>query len=492
MNYQICCIDDGQDNELYRLLRNAHLHLTLLSPSTSLLSVLERSDPDIILINYHLQTGSGPQVCQTIRERDQFSIIPIMIFSPQDSRDHILDSYRAGAEDFISASLPEEVILEKIFSLIRIRTMYEKLKEVDVLKDEFLSSVSHELRTPLTIIRENVSLVLDGVLGPIVSRQQVQLEHAINGIDRLTSIVNDLLDISQLKSGKMHLKRVQTNILSILKEIEQTFLVSIQERNLTMTLQVPTSLPPLYIDPKRIRQVLFNLLGNAIKFTPAGGAITLGATFADNRVTVEVSDTGPGIPAEHLKHIFDRFYRVDHGGSQPGTGIGLSICKQLIDAHGGKIWASSFPGEGAHFFFSLPLAEEIEEKATIMMLHELELAQKNQWSCAILTIELRGGDRSVTDPLAKRDGLDMLMMEARTIATRPTDLIVSYRGDRIFVVLNQTDRMGALSVQHRLENHIESLLHVNRGWQRPKFSLHLFPEEEGDAGVFYKQLIKGD
>lgn len=491
MNYHICLIDDDPNSKspIYPLLRQAHLYIVPFSSQEHWETRLDQADIDVILIHDQLATTTGAEVCRAIRAIDRFAIVPIMIFSYQDSEEQLLASYRAGAEDFISMTLPEEIVLEKIFSLIRIRTMYEKLKEVELLKDDFLSSVSHELRTPLAIIRENVSLVSDSVLGPVNARQQTQLEHALQGIDRLTTIVNDLLDISQIKAGKMHINRGNADFRDVLHEVYQTFLTTAKERAITLEEQCPSSLPAVYIDTKRIRQVLINLVGNAFKFTPNGGTITLTAELKDNLVLAAVRDTGPGIPPEHLSRVFARFFRTDSAVSQPGTGIGLAICKELVEAHGGDIWVDSSLGVGTTFYFTLPLKAQVIAQNSELLLHELRLAQKNQWSCAILRISLAAESRAPEESVNPEEIIETLMVEAKKIATRPQDYVFQYQNDRIFILLGRTDKSGGTFVRDRIQDAVSALLRLNRGWPELVYELYAFPDDEPDPEAFYQWVI---
>lgn len=490
MNYQIFFVDDSDESAspLHRILRGAHLDMIPVSSRTAIEARLCECDPDLILIHDVLAKGTGAKVCEEIRRFDRFNIIPVVIFSEEDSPAKMLESYRSGAEDFIATSLPEEIILEKIFSLIRIRTMYEKLREVDLLKDEFLSSVSHELRTPLTIIRENVSIVLDGLLGSLGERQKTPLYNAIRGIDRLTTIVNDLLDMSQLKAGKMHIHRAALDFKGLIQEVVHAFDVSAQERKIALSLTCPDGLPLVHIDGKRIRQVLFNLIGNALKFTPGGGRITLDVKTTEDVLRVYVRDTGPGISPENLDRIFDRFFRADSEAHHPGSGIGLSICKELIEAHGGEIAVDSALGAGSTFYFTLPQSERFEEKMSTLILNELALAAKNAWPCVVLVISL-APPAAASGGLESEEILDDVMVEARKIATRPTDSIVSDRRARIFVILNKTDRKGGLYIKERLETQIATLLRLNRGWPALDLAVHAFPEDAATPRDFYQRFI---
>lgn len=175
--------------------------------------------------------------------------------------------------------------------------------------------------------------------------------------ERLGRLVDQLLELSRFESGDvpLHPERVPVGplISRVLSEIE----VARADRAVTLEEQVPGDLPPLYADPERVHQVLFNLLDNALRFTPPGGRVTVTASARDGSVDIAVADTGPGIAPEHLPRLFERFYRIDTARSRDegGTGIGLAIARSVVEAHGGRIWAESEPGKGAVFTFELPI-----------------------------------------------------------------------------------------------------------------------------------------
>jgi len=231
-----------------------------------------------------------------------------------------------------------------------------ELFKLDNLKSEFVSVVSHELRTPLSIIKEGVSLVLDGVIGEISPTQNKVLATSRNNIDRLSRIINSLLDISKIESGKVELKKKAVDLKVLIKNVVALFETKARERGL----EIKVSLPPeeklnLCLDEDRIIQVFTNLIGNSLKFTERG---YIGISLVDKGSEFEftVSDTGIGISAEDLPKVFRKFMQFGRvaGNGEKGTGLGLSIAKGLIELHDGRIWVESEPGKGSKFIFTLP------------------------------------------------------------------------------------------------------------------------------------------
>jgi len=235
--------------------------------------------------------------------------------------------------------------------------------EVDRLKSEFVTNVSHELRTPMTSIKGYADLLLLGAAGQLAPDQARFLDIIKNNADRLSLLVNDLLDISRIESGRVQLVMRATPVADVIRDVLATLEGRIDEQLKPMTLQadLPPDLPPAWGDRERITQIIMNLADNAFNYTDAGGRITLRATYepAHGEIIVEVSDTGVGIRPEEQPRLFDRFYRGEDALvlAQSGTGLGLAIAKQLAEMHGGRLTlAHSEPGQGSTFVLALPAA----------------------------------------------------------------------------------------------------------------------------------------
>jgi NtrC-family two-component system sensor histidine kinase KinB len=234
-----------------------------------------------------------------------------------------------------------------------------KQKELDKLKNSFVANVSHELRTPLVAIDKSLSLILNKSTGEISPTQEEFLSIAQRNLKRLSLLVNDLLDLSKLEAGKMEFKRQPSSIEKIIDESIEGLNTWAKTKSIEIVKKIQGDLPQVNIDSNRIIQVLNNLIGNAIKFTPNNGNITVEASFQSEKeeVKISVQDTGIGIPKENLPQIFDKFFQVTERVPTDisGTGIGLSIAKEIVELHGGRIWAESEEGQGAKFIFTLPL-----------------------------------------------------------------------------------------------------------------------------------------
>lgn len=236
-----------------------------------------------------------------------------------------------------------------------------KLKELDQLKDEFVSSVSHELRSPLAAISGYVELMTRKPLEQIpIEKRTKAFNIILDSTNRLTQFINDILDLAKLKAGRVDVRKTSFSIVKVLDETLTLFQPLLEKKKMTGKMLASADLPPLPADDEKIRQVITNLVSNAYKFTPEGGTLTLDAKDMGGELKVSVSDTGIGIPKEFIGHLFERFKQVPGTrqtmGGPKGTGLGLAIAKGIVEAHGGRIWAESEPGKGTTFFFTLPKA----------------------------------------------------------------------------------------------------------------------------------------
>ena len=234
--------------------------------------------------------------------------------------------------------------------------MCEKLQELDRMKADFFASMSHELRTPLTSIKEGTGLLLDGVGGETSEKQRKLLGILAQESNRLISVVNSLLDLSKMEAGMMNYDFEPSNVDSLIKRAIAEITPLVEAKQIKLESAIDTPLPSVRIDSERILQVLRNLLGNAVKFTPKGGQISITANPGNGKLEVSVKDSGPGIPMDSLAVIFEKFNQGSRNGphNRQGTGLGLAIAKNIVSSHGGKIWAESQLGKGSTFIFVLP------------------------------------------------------------------------------------------------------------------------------------------
>ncbi len=230
--------------------------------------------------------------------------------------------------------------------------------EAERVKNEFISTVSHELRTPMTSIKGYTDLLFMQAAGPITDGQRKFLTVIKSNADRLATLVNDLLDISRIETGRIRLDRQPNHVAQVVQDVVAALSKQAEEKNLTISVKMKAALPPVYADRDRLTQILTNLLDNACRYTQADGKITISARRAADKVQIDVADTGIGISPQDQEKVFERFYRADHPVVQEtgGTGLGLSIVKSFVELHGGTLWLKSELGKGSTFSFTMPIA----------------------------------------------------------------------------------------------------------------------------------------
>jgi PAS domain S-box-containing protein len=241
---------------------------------------------------------------------------------------------------------------------------YEKrLRQLDHMKSDFVSNVSHELRTPLTAIKGSVDNMLDGITGELSEKQSRYLVRIKSNADRLGRLINELLDLSRIESGKIDIIPANLPMVSLSREVAEILRPVAAEKLISLEVSHNGDEVFAWADRDKITQVLVNLVGNAVKFTPANGTVTITVDQPEQKsVTVSVRDTGPGIPEDEADKVFDKFYQVARVNKEKtkGAGLGLAISKALIQMHGGDLWIESQAGKGSVFSFTVPARKPVE------------------------------------------------------------------------------------------------------------------------------------
>jgi PAS domain S-box-containing protein len=252
-----------------------------------------------------------------------------------------------------------------LLGFIGIATDVTKRRAVEKMKDEFVSVVSHELRTPLTSIRGSLGLMAAGLLSAAPERSQRMLEIAVDNTDRLIRLINDMLDLERIESGRAAMQKTTCDVADLVAQAVDITRPVADRAGVSIDVPMAPS-GRLWADPDRIIQVLTNLLSNAIKFSPEGGRVQIETEATNREVLMLVRDYGRGIPQDQLGSIFKRFQQVDASDSREkgGTGLGLAICQTIVEQHGGSIWAESEPGMGTTLVVALPAKQPSAEAAT--------------------------------------------------------------------------------------------------------------------------------
>ena len=300
-------------------------------------------------------------------ERVRAAIEPSQQVLPENGAD---DGSKGGAEpdDFITtgegaekrhyqplATPVRDASGDVLGAILHLRDV-TKIKEIDQLKSEFVATASHQLKTPLTSIEMSVGLLRDHVGDRLEARDQQLLEDARQDVGRLRALIEDLLDLSKIESGRMEMDVRPVPVALLFEKAMQNLKSQAAERSVALRCETPTDLPDARADANKVTWVLNNLISNALRYTQQDGDILLSAERAGGAVHLSVADDGAGIPYEHQREIFDKFVQIENGEAVGGSGLGLAICKEIVEALGGRIWVDSVPGEGSIFTFTLPAA----------------------------------------------------------------------------------------------------------------------------------------
>jgi signal transduction histidine kinase len=226
--------------------------------------------------------------------------------------------------------------------------------EIDEMKSEFISVASHEMRTPMTSIKGSLELLLGGYAGELPAEATELLGISLTAVDRLVRLINDLLDIAKIESGKMEFHLDPLDVNDCVRKSLRSLRALAEAHRVSIRAESTDNLPRVLADRDRLEQVITNLLSNALKYSPPDSVVRIETHSTGKAVRVSVSDQGPGIPSDQLEKVFDRFQQLQ--GAKKGSGLGLTICRALVEQHRGRIWVESEPGHGAQFHFELPIA----------------------------------------------------------------------------------------------------------------------------------------
>jgi len=269
----------------------------------------------------------------------------------------------AGDEDTKKILRSSSAVIEdengQTVGMVTVLNDITKQKELDDMKNQFLSNVTHELRNPIGAIKQSISVILEGTTGELTEPQKKFLSNAKRNLDRLSALVDDILDLAKLEAKKMEMKIRPSSIANIVNEVCETLDTWVKNKGIALVRNIPENLPEINADPDRIIQILINIISNAIKFTPKDGTITVSAVLSEQKdfMVLKVADTGVGIAKEDLPKIFGKFQQAKNraAGDKSGTGLGLTIAQELVQLHGGRISVESEEGKGTTFTITLSM-----------------------------------------------------------------------------------------------------------------------------------------
>lgn len=338
---------------------------------------------DIVLLDYLLPEGVlGPEHIPEIRSVARNRHLPIVVLTGYGDERKAADAFKDGASDYLSkndispgsiyrsisnaldkANLERQVEHNRAVIMQTNRTLRQQNAQIR----SFYQTVSHELKSPLAGAKEFTSLVLDGIGGDINEKQKTWLKYANQCWDTLNLLIDDLLDSAAIENGKLRIEPTINDVDEIARRCLRRYQISAKRKDIELSYKNSAKSTELFCDALRIEQLMSNLLSNAIKATPDGGQIsfTLESDASGKMISIAVQDTGCGIPKDKLLDVFEKFHQLDSeagtGGKQPGMGLGLFLCKTIVELHGGEIVVRSEPGKGSEFRAMLPVKPNTEE-----------------------------------------------------------------------------------------------------------------------------------
>jgi signal transduction histidine kinase len=368
---QVLLVEDNAGDvrllrEMFSKEKPGSFELIHLSRMSEAVIHLAKGQMDIVLLDMGLPDGHG---LETVRRAHAAAPdVPLIVLTGLDDEALAAEAMKAGAQDYLIKGQIENRALPRALRHAIERHRMQTAADLDrkhqmEFKDEFLSHVSHELRSPLTAVYQFVTILLDRLVGDLNHEQNEYLEIVLRNVKQLQSMINDLLEVTRVQADKLAIEPQCTSVSDAIIYSIETLQGAAAAKGIALSSDsIERALPPVCADPTRLRQILIILVDNAIKFTPANGAVRIHARVFEkdpHLLVLEVSDSGCGISEDLTQRIFERLFQTSDSDSssfsRQGLGLGLFICKELVTRHGGQIWATSVPGQGSVFSVTLPI-----------------------------------------------------------------------------------------------------------------------------------------
>jgi signal transduction histidine kinase len=444
--------------EMFSTEKPGSFELTHLLRMSEAMIQLENGGIDVVLLDMGLPDAHG---LDTVRQAHAVApSVPLIVLTGLDDEALAAEAMKEGAQDYLIKGQIENRALPR--ALRHAIERHRMQTETDLIrtdqmkfKDEFLSHVSHELRSPLTAIYQFVTILLDRLAGELNVEQHEYLEIVLKNVKQLQSMIDDLLEVTRVQAGKLTIELQCTSISDAIAYTVNTFQGAATAKGITLSSDVDYRLPSVSADPTRIRQILIILVDNAIKFTPSGGAVKFQTRLFEKDpgfLLVEVSDTGCGISPEMTERIFEHLYQVNDPGQagRKGLGLGLHISNELVTRQGGKIWVSSEPHEGSHFFFTVPifsLASWIRPMLThgkkpgdAIALLAVEMGARDGWLSLDVRKEMSHVARRLLQQCLRPD-TDVLLPNMDSSSVRELFFVVAYTQEHGAEIISERIRI---------------------------------------------------
>jgi len=463
------------------------------------LQILKDKPFSIMITDVKMPEMDGFELMKAVR--NQFAGIYIICMTAYGASYTYTDVVGVGGTDYITKPFSIDEMMAKLNRVIHEKDLItdltqkstelekanQELKRLDQLKSTFISSVSHELRTPLTVIKEFVSLMLEGHVGTLTEDQEEYLGIAKKNIIRLTNLIETLLDFSRIESGKgLKIRFEPIRLIEVVEDAVMTFSQQLEEKRITVENRLDPDIPIVLIDRNRLVEVFINLIGNGIKFTPPGGKITVdsrGLTEKRDYLKIVVADTGVGISSEDLDKVFDRFYQGGRTqtGQITGTGLGLAIVKEIVEAHQGSIHAENKSESGASFVLTLPIFG-IETIYHLVLNPMLEEAEKDKVPFSMIRVDF-WEQRTKRESVLSHESWEGVRYALQKMV-RSVDTVIPFQNRAVYI-FSFNDKKLAKEIGERIQ------VKLTQGNYTPKgisvqFKTYSYPREARSKEEFLK------
>jgi two-component system, sensor histidine kinase and response regulator len=352
-------VDDVEENliALEAVLAGDDREIHKATSGPQALELLLIHDFALALLDIRMPTMDGFELAELMRGTERSKHIPIIFITAQSPNEPLpmFRGYESGAVDVLFKPINTEIVRQKAAVFFELHRQREALRHAVQSREDVLAIVSHDMRTPLSVVHTTTSMLLNPKYKLTPEQVREQHERIRRNVDLMNRMIGDLMDMVHLRSGRLSINPKPTVVNDVLREAITAHEVPARDKGLQLTYDAGNDIMRAEADRARLMQLFQNLLGNAVKFTKAGDSINVSSRTRGNHAQIEIADSGPGIAADDLPHIFDPYYSASKKHQKTGTGLGLYIAKGIVDAHGGTIRCVSEPGVGTTFNITLPL-----------------------------------------------------------------------------------------------------------------------------------------
>jgi signal transduction histidine kinase len=482
--------------EMFSTEKAGSFELTHLLRMSEAMVHLAKGGVDVVLLDLGLPDAHG---LDTVRRAHEVAPdVPLIVLTGLDDESLAAEAMKEGAQDYLikgqieNRALPRA--LRHAIERHRMQTESDLIRTNQLqFKDEFLSHVSHELRSPLTAIYQFVTILLDRLAGELNLEQDEYLEIVLRNVKQLQSMINDLLEVTRMEEGKLQIELQRSSVSDAIVYTVNTLQRAATAKGITLSSEIELELPSACADPTRIRQILIILVDNAIKFTPANGAVKIQARVSGenpNLLILEVSDSGCGISPEMTGRIFERLFQTADPASagRKGLGLGLFICKELVTRQGGEIWARSALGQGTVFSVTLPVfslpnliapylkRERLTEGPITLVV--TEIGSQTGWLSDEVRAEQSQGVRDVLQRCLHSD-LDLLFPKMGLAGAT-----------ELFFILAITDGIGGAAISKRIQERLGGSEQIQQAGLTNSTSYQSLAAVKRDASESMKDFVE--